>query len=237
MCRVHHPWGLYVIEERDGLPASLCVTVARRGPWPEQHHLAIVAKWKGTRRTGISDRNYPQMCPVVGTGSYVPAVPGGEYWGHSGRLSKLTANFLTSLILLLAHRVLLCAHSDLWVLPSMYSVQVTRFLLERCYLFTLNDREAWAGKRQVLSIWAAWCLQSLVLGGSLHLNASVSPTKLKAPSERWQFLSPCLALKGCSIDISELNCKPHLKTITIKSKMCNSFKEKKLHFLLMFMAS
>lgn len=39
-------------------------------------------------------------------------------------------------------------------------------------------------------------------------------------------LSPCLAPNGCSTEVSELNCKPHIKIIITKSKYEKILKKK-----------
>ena len=104
--------------------------------------------------------------------------------------------------------------SGVWLLPSRGTVQVTVLFYLRavplgkrvpvyltsmcdrtrarwCHTWplhvTLNHREAWTSKRQVRIFWVAQCLHSKVLARSLHLDASISSARLKAPSEWWHF--------------------------------------------------
>lgn len=209
------------------LPLRLTIA-GERGPWQRQPHPAVVAKWEVTRRKRISNGNSLQMCGVVEAGSDIPQARAGNtektltaYWDLHRWRSKLSLCPILPLAGALLYSVqcgtpsfqALSPGGDVTLFERGHPlgdmpVQLTgtcgHMHTYTCHtgphLFTLNH-----SKRQV----------RMLLGvGRVSRASCIHLCSFRAMA----VLSPCLAPSRCSQDISELNCAPHIETISTESK-------------------
>lgn len=71
---VHHPWGLYLIEEQDGLRTCLMPDSMLAGTASSD-----CGKMRSDKKEKDTNRNFPQIYPMVEADCSIPPVPCQQY--------------------------------------------------------------------------------------------------------------------------------------------------------------